>query len=78
MEQQPTMRCIPELELYIMISTWQVARRGALATLTIFLSITAGRDALSGKSAMVLIFILRPAILCWTVLLRKTTIAAFP
>ena len=61
------MRCIPELELYIMISTWQVARRGASTTLTIFLSITAGRDALSGKSAMVLIFILRPAILCWTV-----------
>ena len=46
-------------------------------TLTIFLSITAGRDALSGKSAMVLIFILRPAILCWTVRLLKIIIVAF-
>ena len=38
----------------------------------------AEKAASSGKSAMALIFILRPAILCWTVLPRKTTIAAFP
>ena len=31
-----------------------------------------------GRIEMELIFILRPAILCWIILLRKTSIAAFP
>lgn len=55
------------------------ARQGSLNKIRTLLQFTiAEKAASSGKSAMALIFILRPAILCWTVLPRKTTIAAFP
>ena len=56
---------------------WRAARQDALTTLTISPFTIAGRAALSGKSAMALIFILRPGILCWIVRLPKTIIAAF-
>ena len=62
-----------------MIFTWSTARQGSLNKIRTLLQFTiAEKAASSGKSAMALIFILRPAILCWTVLPRKTTHCSFP
>ena len=64
-------------DLRRMIQIWK--QQGSLNKIRTLLQFTiAEKAASSGKSAMALIFILRPAILCWTVLPRKTTIAAFP